>query len=71
MGKINENRPRVQEIWSRHKMERVNPMTLTLSQIAEHTVSQRNICVKFNENLSKGSGDIEWTQVLQNEWLTD
>ena len=27
-----------------------------------HRLTEKNIRVKFNENRSKGSGDIQWTQ---------
>ena len=63
----------VQEIWSGHKL-RVNHMTLKcdldlesalLSQSSAHCLTKRNIRVKFNENRSKGSGDMERTRNLR------
>ena len=51
---------------------RVNPLTLTFSlgswvMCSAHCLTKRNILVKFNENRSKGSGDMERTQVLLTE----
>ena len=62
---------KVQEIWNRHKIEWEIPLpssvTLTLSlHILEigsaHRLTERNIWVKFNEHLFKGSADMERTR---------
>ena len=62
---------RVQEIWSEHKIQGSNlwplTVTLTLSRHAcvmgsAHRLTKANIWLKFHENLSKGSGDMERTR---------
>ena len=49
-------------------------MTLALSLCSRvinsvHCVTKRNISLKFNENLLKGSGEMEWT--IKCYWWTD
>ena len=51
----------------RTQNSRVNPLTLTCDAgswftCSAHRVTERNILVKFNENRSKGSGDMERTR---------
>ena len=62
---------RVQEIWSWHEIKGSNlwpsPVTLTLSlhgwvMGSAHRLTEMNIWSKFNENLSRGSGDMEKTR---------
>ena len=62
--------PGVQEIWSGHEIQGSNPwpwpVTYTLSwhgwlMGSAHRITEANIYQKLNENLSKGSGDMERT----------
>ena len=50
-------------------------MTLTLSLHSRvigsaNRLTERNIWVKFNENHSKGSGDMEWTRISRVNSIT-
>ena len=52
---------------------RVNPLTLSLCSWvmgSTHCLTEKNIWVTFNENLPKGSGDMEQTQNLRVNHLT-
>ena len=49
--------------WTQYS--RVNPLTLKCDLDLEpgNRLTERNIWVKFDENCSKGSGDMERTQI--------
>ena len=60
---------RVQEIWSEHEIQGSNswPLTVTLTlsaclSLGSARLTEANIWPKFNENLSKGSRDMEGTR---------